>query len=120
MTEKVVTSLDQVKEGQAKGFEVDLGGRRPIRLIVVRREGSFFVFENRCPHRGTPLDWSPDNFLDSESHHLISATHGALFRVEDGECISGPCIGESLRSLESRTDHGELYVMLPEGAAQAS
>ena len=30
---------------------------------------------------------------------ILCATHGALFRIEDGHCLSGPCVGESLTPL---------------------
>lgn len=104
--------LEEIGEGRARGFDLPCGERRPLRLIVVRRAGEFFVYENRCPHRGTPLDWSPDRFLDPGGERLICATHGALFRIEDGECLAGPCVGESLRALPVVLREGRLHVVL--------
>jgi nitrite reductase/ring-hydroxylating ferredoxin subunit len=39
--------------------------------------------------------------------------HGALFDMESGLCVAGPCAGLELRSLPVRVAHG--YVMLEAG-----
>lgn len=95
-----ICALDDVPEGQARGFDVD--GRE---LVVVRRAG-WFVYVNECPHQGTSLDWAPGRFLSSDGRHLQCATHGALFQVEDGLCITGPCRAQSLTPVvvEERDD----------------
>lgn len=31
-----------------------------------------------------------------DGFHLLCGTHGALFRPQDGYCVSGPCVGDSL------------------------
>ncbi len=71
------------------------------------------VYRNRCPHRGTPLDWQPGRFLDREGRHLVCATHCALFRLEDGHCVAGPCAGDALEALPTRAAEGRLVVELP-------
>ena len=68
-------------------------------LIVLRSEGTLRVYANRCPHRGTELDWLPGRFLDASGRHLHCATHGALFRPDTGECIAGPCRGQALEAI---------------------
>ena len=37
-----------------------------------------------------------DRFLTREKDLILCATHGALFRIGDGHCISGPCEGQRL------------------------
>jgi len=88
--------LDEIPEGRARGFRVRDAAGREIRIFAVRRGGSAWAYVNRCPHRGTPLDWTPDDLLDAEGRHLVCATHGAIFRVEDGVCVAGPCAGDQL------------------------
>jgi nitrite reductase/ring-hydroxylating ferredoxin subunit len=79
-------------------------------LFVVRQGERIFVYENRCPHRGIPLEWTPDQFLDS-SHRLIQcATHGALFLPETGECIAGPCTGAHLTARACHISNGYLWL----------
>ncbi|RMN27341.1 Rieske 2Fe-2S protein [Pseudomonas coronafaciens pv. zizaniae] len=95
-------------EAQSKGFEP--GAHK---LLAVRREGKVFIYENRCPHRGIALDWQPDHFLDSSASLIRCASHGALFLIENGECVAGPCEGQSLTALECREDKEGIWVALP-------
>ena len=46
------------------------------------------------------MEWLPDRFLDESGSLLQCATHGALFLIESGECVAGPCAGQSLRPLD--------------------
>ena len=73
------------------------------------------MYHNRCPHRGTPLDWQPGQFLDREGAHLVCATHGALFRLADGFCVAGPCAGDALSPLPTRVEDARIIVSLGEG-----
>lgn len=73
-------------------------------LVVVRREGAARAWLNICPHAGRRLDWAPGRFLVSRDGHLVCAAHGASFDLGSGECVSGPCRGESLRAVPLRDD----------------
>ena len=100
--------IGDVPDGDARGFTLIDGAGQTRSVIVVRLGDEARVYENRCPHRGTPLDWRPDRFLDSTGEHLICATHGATFRLEDGLCLSGPCLGDALTAVPSRLEDGEI------------
>ena len=52
---------------------------------------------NVCPHAGRRLDWAPGKFLKSKEGHLVCAAHGASFELVNGDCIAGPCRGDSMR-----------------------
>jgi nitrite reductase/ring-hydroxylating ferredoxin subunit len=88
--------LEDIPDGQARGFAVASGEHE---VFVHRRGGSVRAFVNSCPHRGTPLDWVPDRFIAADGEHFLCATHGALFRLEDGFCVAGPCAGARLASV---------------------
>lgn len=88
--------LDEIPDGAARGFRLRDAAGRELRIFAVRRGGAAYAYLNRCPHRGTPLDWVPDQLLDAAGRHLVCATHGAVFRVEDGVCLAGPCVGDQL------------------------
>jgi nitrite reductase/ring-hydroxylating ferredoxin subunit len=89
-------------EAKSRGFEID--GNK---LFAVRRSGQAYVYLNRCPHRGVGLEWQPDQFLDPSNSLIQCATHGALFLIEDGECVAGPCAGQSLTAiLAAKTSKG--------------
>jgi nitrite reductase/ring-hydroxylating ferredoxin subunit len=80
-----------------------------VRILAVRRGERVYGYRNECPHVGTPLDWVPDEFMDRERHHLVCSTHGAIFRVEDGLCLAGPCQGDSLEPFPVAVRDGLLY-----------
>ncbi len=96
---KFLCDSNTLADNSSRGFEVD---GRP--LLAVRREGRVYVYQNRCPHRGITLEWQPDQFLDPSASLIQCATHGALFLVESGECVAGPCAGESLLAIPCRED----------------
>lgn len=73
-------------------------------LIAVRQQQQVYVYLNRCPHRGIPLEWQPDRFLDLERRFIQCSTHGALFRIDTGLCIQGPCNGQALTPLTTHLD----------------
>ncbi len=89
--------LDDLPDPGARGFTVEIDGS-PRQIIVVRVAEHVYGYLNWCPHRGTPLDWLKDQFLDREGQYVICATHGAYFQREDGLCVAGPCQGDRLRS----------------------
>jgi len=69
-----------------------------VPIILHRRNGKTVAWVNVCPHQGRRLDYDPGRFL-REGDHLICAAHGATFSLESGECVSGPCRGESLQTV---------------------
>lgn len=114
-----VCRLADIEDGDARGFDVRSDEGPPIRLIVVRRDPNVFVYLNRCPHRGTPLDLAPDRFLDAERRFLVCATHGAVFRLRDGVCVAGPCQGDGLRAITCEVRDGAIWATsLPPLAAR--
>ena len=87
--------LEEIPEQQAKGFDIQTSsGVRHIFLVNLKNQ--LYGYINRCPHTGVNLDWMPDQFLDSSGILIQCATHGALFRIEDGLCTFGPCSGDTL------------------------
>ncbi|MCX7353435.1 MAG: Rieske (2Fe-2S) protein [Alphaproteobacteria bacterium] len=106
-----ICRLDEIPDGGARGFTVETAsGVRDI--LIVRRGDTIFAYENSCPHVGTPLDWVSDQFLSEDGSHIVCATHGAQFRIEDGMCFSGPCHGVPLPPIAVKIRDGA--VMLAE------
>ena len=101
-------ATSELPEGQSRGFTAG-----ELQIIAVRRDGRAYLYENRCPHRGVPLEWLPDRFLDDSGSLLQCATHGALFLIENGECVSGPCPGQSLQPVAFEERDGEVWLTSP-------
>ncbi|QLF92973.1 Rieske (2Fe-2S) protein [Pseudomonas sp. ABC1] len=97
-------------EGQGRGFTVM--GRT---LMAVRHKGLAYVYENRCPHRGVRLEWQTDRFLDPSASMIQCAHHGALFLIDSGECVSGPCHGDFLQQESCHEEGGSIWLQSPPG-----
>lgn len=104
--ETVLCRLDDIADPGGRGFRV--GERAP--LFVIRKGNAVFGYENCCPHQGTTLDWKPHTFLTVDRTEIICATHGALFRIEDGYCVAGPCPGASLTPVAVRVENGQVML----------
>ena len=105
----VLCATDAIPDPGSRGFEVEVDGVG-VRLFVVRRDDRLSAFLNRCPHLGLGLEWMPDQFLDPDNHFIQCATHGALFRTEDGYCLRGPCAGQSLTAVAVLAGSGQVSV----------
>jgi nitrite reductase/ring-hydroxylating ferredoxin subunit len=109
--ERVICALNELADPGARGFTRGAGDW-PLRGFVVRHGGIVRAYVNHCPHAGFQLNWQPDGFLAPLAPLVRCAMHGALFDIETGTCVSGPCTGDRLRALAVRVEHG--YVVLGE------
>ena len=110
MTEqKVLCRLDELEDPGSRGFESRETGAA-WDFFIVRKQGVVFGYRNSCPHTRAPLDWMPDSFLDPEGGFIQCAMHGALFRVDNGKCLRGPCVGESLEPVILRVLDGQVVL----------
>jgi len=101
--------LDDIADGETRGFELGAGTER-LDLFVLRRDGKLLAYRNDCPHAGSPLDMPQDQFLTADGRHFLCHTHGALFRVEDGLCVAGPCLGRALAPVAVKVEDGEILI----------
>lgn len=99
----LICRTEDVGEREAKGFTTPVGD-----IILTQRDGSFYAYHNLCPHLQVNLEYLEDEFLDRDKEYLICSTHGALFEIEQGQCIWGPCQGEFLTAvaIEIHSDGG--------------
>jgi nitrite reductase/ring-hydroxylating ferredoxin subunit len=109
---RALCRIDDIPDGDSKGFPPPPGGFTG--LFAVRQGDAVHVYVNSCPHIGTPLDWMPDRFLSADGSLIICATHGAEFRIADGECVYGPCKGDRLEAVMIQINDGTVFV--PEDA----
>ena len=106
----VLCRLDELEVPDAKGFILGKGaGRRNV--FVVRDASGIYAYENACPHSRGSLEWVPDQFLSVDRTHIQCTLHGSLFRIRDGLCISGPCVGESLKPTKIVIVDGAIVLM---------
>lgn len=98
-------SVDAIEEESAQGFNV--AGRS---IFAVKKEGAVFVYVNSCPHIGIQLEFQPNQFLDTENRFIQCSNHGALFEIETGACIVGPCSGQSLIPVEFQIKDNHIVI----------
>jgi len=92
-------------EGKSPGFE---GGG--IRILAVPRAVLAVIGLMAVTDRGVALEWQADEFLDASASLIQCATHGALFLIESGECVAGPCEGKSLRAIDCGEDAQGIWI----------
>ena len=100
--------LDDIPDGESRGFDPANGGFTG--LFAIRRGNAVYAYVNSCPHIGVPLDWTPHRFLTRDRAKIICATHGAEFRIETGECTTGPCLGDHLEAVMIEIKDGVVLV----------
>lgn len=100
---EICTSVALIEGGPGVRFDLqrDLGNRWVgATAFVVRHAGVARGYLNECRHVPSELDWLPGRYFDSSGLYLICATHGALYRPDDGLCVAGPCAGRRLFALD--------------------
>lgn len=102
--------LDELVDGQSRGFD-PLGEGRDT-MFVVRRGSQFFGYRNECPHYNfARMAWKKDEFLNADGTSIRCSAHGALFRIADGLCEAGPCVGERLTPVGLKARDGLLWLV---------
>ncbi|MCG8671435.1 MAG: Rieske (2Fe-2S) protein [Pseudomonadales bacterium] len=102
----VLCNLSDIEDESAKGFDFD-----SHQLVAVKKGGQVYVYVNSCPHIGIPLEFKQDQFLDLENKFIQCANHGALFEIETGDCISGPCSGQTLRAVATEIRDQQVVIV---------
>lgn len=104
-----ICSLEEMSDLQGAAFETktSMGARQ---IFVVRKGRQFFGYVNSCPHTGAPLNIVPGGFLSYDKKHILCSTHGALFEIDSGYCVSGPCKNDSLVPVSLEKKNGYLFV----------
>ena len=79
-------------------------------LFAIRQDNQLYAYWNSCPHMGIPLNWMPEKFLDLDGIFLQCSSHGALFQINDGECVGGPCVGDHLSPVTLKQDGHQYFI----------
>ena len=114
-------AFDSIEDGGFAEVEALLDG--DAESLIVHRDGhAVRAWLNVCPHAGRRLDWAPGKFLKSKEGYLVCAAHGASFELGRGDCVAGPCRGDSLRAVAVEVRDGQVVladsVLSPEGSSE--
>lgn len=101
-------ALDAIPDGGSKSATLSVaGGEREI--FLVRRGESVFAYVNSCPHTGATLNFQPDQFMSFDHYYIQCSIHAAQFRIHDGYCVYGPCLGFSLQRVNVEVSGSSVY-----------
>lgn len=83
-------------------------------MFVVRSGATVVGYRNACPHYDhARMAWRKDEFLNADRSLIHCAAHGALFRIEDGVCAAGPCLGQRLTVVELACRGDQIWIRGP-------
>ncbi len=106
----MIATLDAIPDGGFAAVDAVIEGA-PESLILHRAGDQVRAWLNICPHAGRRLDWAPGQFLTSRDGLLVCAVHGASFELVRGECVAGPCRGDSLRAVAVAVHEGQVRLV---------
>jgi nitrite reductase/ring-hydroxylating ferredoxin subunit len=109
----VICPTHSIAPGAAKPFSLsritETGESRPFPIVIVRTTGdAFFGYVNTCPHEKAWLNIGSGEFFNHDRTLLKCGRHGARFEIETGNCVEGPCEGESLEPVAVAVIYGEV------------
>ena len=88
--------VDDIPDNEARGFVATVDGKKR-NIFVVRQGKNVFSYLNWCPHNQVLIDQIPNKFFNHDKSYIQCSKHGALFEIDGGLCIEGPCMGENLK-----------------------
>ena len=102
-------ALDEIPSPGAKGFRF----RQNEALFagfVVRQGETVFGYVDSCPHAGWPMAGFAGRYLTRDNDLILCGGHAALFRIQDGVCVAGPCPGQTLTTWPVWLRDGDVLV----------
>ncbi|MCB1701168.1 MAG: Rieske 2Fe-2S domain-containing protein [Pseudomonadales bacterium] len=101
----LIGNIEDFADHGTTGIEVDMR-----KLLVLRRNGDILIYENSCPHTRESLDPTGGSVASPDGQLIHCQRHGAVFIASSGECVGGPCQGESLTAVGFTLSNGDIYL----------
>jgi nitrite reductase/ring-hydroxylating ferredoxin subunit len=96
-----VASVDQIKNGELKVFDVN--GES---IILINLNGQFYAYKNQCSHMELEL-----TDAEIEGEILTCPWHGAQFDIKTGEVVRLPA-SEPLEKYEIKVEGGKIFIKI--------
>jgi nitrite reductase/ring-hydroxylating ferredoxin subunit len=118
----VVCRDDALGNGETVKFRIGVDGseKNAAEGFVVRHDGELHAWRNECRHIPMTMDWVENRFLSRDKCWIQCATHGALYDIATGLCVSGPPSGRSLHRLRVSVEDGNVIVRIDAPSAAAA
>lgn len=103
----LLCQLDELPDPGSRSFHFRAGDNIFLGFVV-RRGETLAGYVDSCPHTGQPLGGPTGRHVTRENDLILCSGHGALFRIEDGVCTSGPCAGQRLETWAVEVRDGQV------------
>ena len=100
--------VELIADGAARNFVLEMKAGR-FHGFAVRSGDTVHGYVDRCPHMGLPLAQQLDAYLTGDRALIQCSWHGALFRIDDGACVGGPCTGAALTPWPLEVREGAIF-----------
>jgi nitrite reductase/ring-hydroxylating ferredoxin subunit len=111
----LIAGAARLVPGESRTFEFELeAGQAAVPGFVLRHGTGLFAYVNRCPHWAVDLDLGDERFYAEDVDRIYCKNHGALFRVSDGVCDHGPCLGRALQAFDVTVEGEDAWLSWPE------
>lgn len=107
----IIVAKSGFKDLTTRTFEQRIGGKI-FQGFVVKKNDKFYAYQNLCQHLPITLDLKDNQFFSHDKRFLQCHMHGALYEVESGLCVSGPCHGAKLIALEVEEEETKLLIKI--------
>jgi len=107
---EILCQFLDIEDGAAKEFSYGSGA--DMQDIFIQRMGDkAFAYLNSCPHAFIPLNMKQGRFTEKSGRYIMCQNHGALFDIQNGLCLAGPCNGQSLTSIDIDLKDGNIIAI---------
>jgi nitrite reductase/ring-hydroxylating ferredoxin subunit len=107
-----ICNIADLEASQCRQFNYTNASGALVEALLVKTLDTVKAYQNACPHWEVEMNWKPDEFLNPEQTHISCAIHGALFRIDDGLCIFGPCVRQKLKPIPVQVLDGAVYLSI--------
>jgi nitrite reductase/ring-hydroxylating ferredoxin subunit len=87
--------LELIADNTARNFVLEMRAGR-FHGFVVRKGEAVHGYVDRCAHMAIPLAQQLDQYLTPDGSLILCSWHGALYTIDTGLCVGGPCTGARL------------------------
>jgi len=100
-----IGNIEDFEDNKTTSLQVDY-----LFLLLLRRGEELFIYENKCPHVLDTMDPQGGSLASPDGLLIHCQRHGAEFLSHTGECVAGPCQGESLNVIAFTLSNGDIYL----------
>ena len=106
-------SKSKFPELSTRSFDCKIRGKI-FNGFVIKKKGEYYAYQNLCKHLPISLDLNDNDFFSNDNKLIQCHMHGAMYAIETGLCIGGPCQGAVLNRLEIKEEDKYLVIKIPE------